>query len=314
MRKKIFNLEFPPWCPEMNIFGYRFTRVDDYRDKVASLQHGVTSFAEFETRANTGKHAVTAYAEIPEHEEEAILAWANGNSTALSDILLLLSIFTCRDVFEVDDENDDYDVGVILADSRIYQWGGVLGCSIPYEGRPIEPHPYAYNIGFEKGLNQIYTLIRSEGWQHKYQRGYFLLLARQAFKRQILESAFIQCWTIWEHLFTILNQNWLSRKQIYQLSPFEKIAFILVEYALTEEIDNTARERIKSLAEIRNRLIHFGLFPERDAVHDDAILFIRLTEFVIAKTLGLFPSNLFNTIEKLEQFFSRQSIRQSKCN
>jgi hypothetical protein len=313
MRKKIYNLEFPPWCPEMNIFRYRFTRVDDYREKVASLQHGVTSFAEFETRANTGKHAVTAYVEIPEQEEEAILAWVDGNSTALSDILLLLSIFTCRDVFEVDDKNDDYDVGVILADSRIYQWGGVLGCSIPYEARPIDPHPFAYNIGFEKGLNQIYTLIRSEGWQHKYQQGYFLLLARQAFKRQILESAFIQCWTIWEHLFTILNQNWLSSNQILQLSSFEKIAFILVEYALKKEIDNTARERIKSLAQIRNRLMHFGRFPERHSVYDDAILFIHLTEFVIAKILGLFPSNLYNTIEKLEEFLSRESTKQSKC-
>ena len=273
----------------------------------------VTGHAEFETRANTGKHVVTAYVEIPEHEEAAILAWADGNSTALSDILLLLSIFTCRDVFEVEDGNDESKVGVILADSRIYQWGGVLRCSIPYQGRPIKPHPYEYNIGFEKGLNQIYALMRSEDWQHKYQQGYFLLLARQAFKRQILESAFIQCWTIWEHLFTILNQNWLSGNQIHQLSSFEKIAFILVEYAIKKEIDNTARERIKSLAEIRNRLMHFGRFPERDSVYDDAILFIHLTEFVIAKILGLFPSNLDNTIEKLEEFFNRESIKQKKC-
>ena len=151
----------------------------------------------------------------------------------------------------------------------------------------------------------MYALIRSEEWLQKYRRGYFLLLARQAFYEQPIESAFTQCWTVWEHLFAILNQNWLSAKQIQQLDSSEKIAFILTEFALKGEIDDLSRKRIKSLAEIRNRLIHFGKFPERDAVYDNAILFVRLTEFVIAKILGLSPSNVFNTTEKLERFLNQ---------
>jgi hypothetical protein len=57
---------------------------------------------------------------------------------------------------------------------------------------------------------------------------------------------------------------------------------------------------------IRNRLIHFGQFPERDAVHSDAALFIRMTEYITAKALGLFPSNIFNTVEGLEEFLANK--------
>lgn len=92
------------------------------------------------------------------------------------------------------------------------------------------------------------------------------------------------------------------------LSSIEKISFLLVRYALRGKIDNKSRSRIESLAEIRNKLVHFGRFPDRDKVHNDAVLFIRITEFVIAKTLGLSPSNLFNTMEKLEEFMN--NIRQ----
>ncbi len=133
------------------------------------------------------------------------------------------------------------------------------------------------------------------------------MLAKYAFRRQILESSFIQCWTIWEHLFAVLNRKWLSKEDIIRLSSYEKVSFLLVNYALTDEINKSARERIKSLAEIRNKLIHFGRFPKRDTVHKDAELFIRLTEFILAKVLELSPSNLFNTVEKLEEFLKCES-------
>lgn len=306
MRKEVYNLEFPSWCPAMTIFGYQFTRVDDYRDRVASLQHLITCYSEFEIHANTGKHAVTAYVDLPKSEAKSVLKWPGSGNTALSDILLLLSIFTGRDVFIVDNTSDNRSDSILIADPRIYQWGGVLRTSIPYKKHPVDPDPYGYDIGFEEGLNQTYVLIRSEEWQCKYQGGYFLFLARQAFRRQPLEAAFIQCWTIWEHLFAVLNRSWLSSEQIERLSSFEKIAFLLVEYALRGEVDNPTRKRVKSLAKMRNRLIHFGRFPERGSAYDDAVLFIRLTEFVIAKTLGLSPSNVFNTMEKLENFLKRE--------
>ncbi len=301
MRKWVYNLVFPYRCPGMTIFGYRFTRLEDYSDRVVRLQHLVTSYSEFEIRANTGEHVVTAYVDLPEQEERAILEWADGEATALSDILLLLSLFRGRDVFVVDDRDDN---DVISADPRVYNWGGVLRCSIPFKPQPLDPEPLRCDIGFEEGLNQVYKLIRSEEWQHKYKGGYFLFLARPAFRCQSLESAFIRCWTVWEHLFAVLNRHWLSSKQMHRLSAVEKIAYLLVEYALRDEIDSTSRRRVEALAEIRNRIIHFGRFPERGSVHDDAVLFIRLTEFITAKALNLLPSNVFNTMEMLEDFLS----------
>ncbi len=304
MRKHVYNLQFPLLCSEMTIFGYRFTKVDDYADRIIRLQHLGTSYSEFEIRANTGEHAITAYVDIPEHEEKAVLEWADSNSTALSDVLLLLSIFTKRDVFATDIKENEDNNDVITADPRVYQGGGILRCSIPFKGQPIEPEPFRCDIGFEEGLDRIYSLIRSEEWQRKYKQGYFLFLARMAFRRQPLEAAFLQCWTIWEHLFATLNQSWLSKRQIRQLSAVEKISYVLVKYALRDEITEAERKRIESLAEIRNRLVHFGRFPERGSVHDDAVLFTKLTEFIIARILDLSPSNVLNTLERLEDFLS----------
>jgi hypothetical protein len=301
MQKRIYNLEFPSWCPALTIYGYKFTRVDNYAEEVLRLQHLVPKQSEFRISRTMGKHTKTAYVELPEQEDKAVLEWSNSNATALQDVLFLLSIFVGRDVFlSKSKESDEF----YLADPRQYHGGGVLRCSLPYKASHTDSskQEISYDIGMEEGINQVYMLMRSEEWLHKYKQGYFLLLARQTFYEQPIESAFTQCWTVWEHLFTILNQNWLSDKQIRQLDSSEKIAFIMTEFALRGEIDDFSRKRIKSLAEIRNRLIHFGKFPERDAVYDDAVLFVRLTEFIIAKTLGLSPSNVFNTIENLERF------------
>jgi len=193
----------------------------------------------------------------------------------------------------------------------VFPSGEILRSSIQYKEQPIEPESLEYCIGFEQGLNQVYGHIRSDEWQKKYQGGYFLLLAKSAFQSRNLESSFIQCWTIWEHLFLILNQPPLSKKQIRQTISVEKISFILTQYVLTDVVDNNSRERIKTLAEIRNRLIHFGRFPERGSVHDDAILFIQLTEFIVAKILGLSPSNVFDTMDRLEIFLGNVQKKQN---
>ena len=178
MRKEIYNLEFPSWCNEMTIFEYHFTRVNNYRDRLASLQHWITSHVEFEIRANTGSHAVTAYVDLPERERKSVFKQRGSANTALSDILLLLSIFTRRDVFTVDNASDGDSDKVIIADPRIYDWGGVLITSIPYKEHPIpDNESHGYNIGFEKGINQVYSLVRSEDWQRKYKEGHFLILA-----------------------------------------------------------------------------------------------------------------------------------------
>jgi hypothetical protein len=264
-------------------------------------------FSEFRIHVNSGENVITAFVDFPENEPTAVFDWTGPTTSALTDILLLISIFTRRDVFEVDLKYDKNEHGISTADPRLYIGGGILRTSIPYRGQPVEPEPNKYDIGFEDGLNAIYSLIRSKEWQREYHDGYFLILARSAFRRQPLDAMFIQCWTIWEHLFAILNDNWLSEKQIISLSSSEKISYLLVRYALRNKISRKEHERIKELAEIRNRLIHYGRFPDKGSVVDNAILFTRLTEFIIAKILGLSPSNLFNTFEQLESFLTEET-------
>jgi hypothetical protein len=312
VKKKVYNLEFEAWCNEFTVYGYRFYRVDDYGQKVIMLQHRASGIDEFDLVTTTGKHVSTAYVDLPEIEDKAVLEWADNKATALQDIELLLTLFTGRDVFIVDEKFDENDRVVILADSDLFQWGGVLRCSIPYESSEPSLDEMSFNIGFEKSLNETYSIIRTEEWQRKYENGYFLILSKQAFKRQTLESTFLQCWTIWEHLFAILNKQWLSEEEIIRLSSSDKIAYILVQYALKDGISKSDREKIKTLVEIRNKLIHFGRFPKRQSVHDKAQLFIRLTEFIIAKVLKISPSNVFNTIEKFEKFFTETKVTRTK--
>jgi hypothetical protein len=45
VRKPVYNLVFPSRCHAMTIFGYRFSRVENYRDQLVSLQHLVPSNA-----------------------------------------------------------------------------------------------------------------------------------------------------------------------------------------------------------------------------------------------------------------------------
>lgn len=316
MRKEVYNLEFCSNCSEMTIFGYRFTRVDDYQDKIASLQHLSTAYSEFEIHANTGKHTITAYVELPQNEQEAALAWAySSEETALSDILLLLSIFTRRDVFAVDNTIDDGTGNIIIADPRLYPCGGVIGASIPYEKRLIDPTDplSSYNIGFEKCLNHIYELIRTEEWKDRYERGYFLFLTQQAFRSRSPDIAFTLCWVVWEHLFAILNREWLPDDRLVRILSSDKLAFLFIKYKIKPNITKENRKQIEKWKKIRNTLVHFGRFSELDpknsakhsskydSAYDDVISFIRFTEFIIAKILKLSPSHALNT-KKMDEF------------
>lgn len=343
MRKNVYNLEFPPWCPELKLHDYEFTRVENYETQVQKLHHLVTGHAEFTTRANAGTHAVTAYVDTPEQEIKAALPWFDETASALLDILFLLSLFTGREVFTIerslsdmllDDLHGSADMS-ITADPRVHQWGGSLRCSIPYEKKstgidfskidgadffeivdtedgeewiPYDPpvDPSGYNIGFEKGLNRIYELISSPTWQERYNGGYFLFLARSAFRRQTIEASFIQCWTIWEHLFSVLNHGKLSDETIQnRIRAEDKVGYLLIEFDLMPRVDH---KKLKPLVEVRNRLVHVGRFPARktpEATTGDrhnAELFIRLTECILARILNLTPSDIFETREKLDKF------------
>jgi hypothetical protein len=306
MKRPVYNLVFPSGCRSIKIFDYKFTKVSNYPIQLQKLQQLVAYHSDVQIEINTGEHAVTSFVESANPDQKAILEWGNSKSTALDDILLLLSLFTRRDVFVIDKLEKNM---AIVADPRQYSGGGILRCSIPYKAnksRKSSSIVFPCDIGFEEGITEIYRSMRSKEWQDKYKGGYFLFLAQQVFRRQQLETAFTQSWTIWEHLFAMLNQNWLSGKRIQQIDAAEKISYILTAYGLRGEIDNKSRERISSLVEVRNRLVHFGRFPIRGDAYTDAVLFMELTEFILAKILGLLPSGVFNTMEKLEKFLTEQ--------
>lgn len=245
------------------------------------------------------------------------MPFGNDKLTQIDDILFLLTIFDDRNVFKKDWE--DSENIAIISDHRIHQYGGQLACSIQYESRwkdintgelkteaemkdiPVFDY-HQINIGFENTINKVLDLISSKKWQDKYEGGYFLFLFKSAIQRQIIETAFISCWTIWEHIFAIKNRKWLDNTAIEQMSGDKKIAFILNEYFL-KNIDDTARKNIQKINKTRNRLIHFGKKTEQ-IDYKEMEMFIRLTEQLIAIILELSPSNIFNSFEALDNFLS----------
>jgi hypothetical protein len=297
MKREVFNLEFPSWCDEFVIFGYRFFRVSDYKYRLLELSH-LTSFQhEFAVKQNSGVNSVTAYVEVPDLEKPSVLAWSD-NASALYDILLLLSIFTGRNVFLKPEE----ETGLSFADPRQYYGGGILRASIPYSAK-IGRSGEEYDEGFELVVNKIYDRIRSPNWIKTYSKGNLLLLARSSFLPQRIESSFIASWIIWEHIFTILNEPWLSENQNRRISAIEKISFLLVHFGLMDTVQKEKKERLKIFSGIRNNLIHKRAFIDEDTV-DNTRLFLDLTGMMIAKILGLVPSNVLNTNEHFEAFLN----------
>lgn len=316
----IYNLEFPQRIHELNIAGYRFTRIAEYEKAYKGLQHLVTFHGqEFETIEQTGGHQITATLEYPDIEKPNVLPWENGH-TILHDVLLLLTLFTGRSVFR--NEWGTKENVAIRQDSRRYLGGNELSSSIHetlwkheetgevVSKENIPPNDrisYRYiDIGFEKNLNKIIELMSTKEWQAKYENGYFLFIFRQAIQQQIIDTSFILCWSIWEHIVTLHHKKWLSREAIIKLNNIEKISFILSEYFL-KEIDSKVRKQIKKLSDARNRIMHYGRVPEETDLAE-LLLFTRLTEQLIAMTLGLKPSNVLNSGDELQKFLDGKKV------
>jgi hypothetical protein len=286
----IYNLVFPHGCRELAIHGYVFKAVAEYKERVQALQHLISSYGDFDRPMNTGTHAVTAEVDSPAKERKPVLQWGDEKATALDDILLLLSIFTLRDVFAVPTPIEKGE-GAITADSREYFFG--IRTGIQYE-EAKDKFGRKYDIGFQKGVEHVYDMMCTPQWQKEYGRGRFLPLFRAACKRQILETSFMICWTIWEILFTLHNQSWLSDEQIVKLPASEKVSYILTRYEIKAVLDGTDRKGIKSFVKMRNAIVHAGRFVDEAAVHD-ATLFVRVTAIIVAKILGLSASDVLGS-------------------
>jgi hypothetical protein len=296
-RRTIYNLEFPYKRKTIKIGRFLFSRVEEYPNKILELQHRVNAFSEFDVVFNDGTNEITSYVEI---DPEKFNNWDKIEKKELNNILLLLSLFTCRDVFAGTWGYLEHEKLIALDyDSRIFGWGGVLLCSVPntMEGEGGEMK----NVGKEKHINEVYDLISSSNWSNKYNNGEFLFLAKNAFQQQSIESAFTQCWTIWEHLYYVFNITSKSENEIRNTNSREKIACLLEKFEIVDLVNNYVYSHIDGFKDIRNRLIHFGKFPEKDGVRSDAILFIQITEVIIAKILNLEPSNVLNTLDKVEE-------------
>lgn len=223
-QKQIYNFEFPSFCKQIEIDSYIFQRVPEYSERVKSLQHGVSITHEFRIPLTTGSHAITSIVDLPSKEKKAVLPWGKEMPTALDDILLLLSIFTSRHVFAA--EPDENGNSIIVADPRQYYFGRSLRTSLPYE-RNESVDGSEYDAGFENGINKIHKRVRRKKWLESYGNGYFLFIFREACKRQILETSFILCWSIWDHLFYLHNKKWLSDEAIRKLPSKEKVSFVI---------------------------------------------------------------------------------------
>lgn len=296
----VYNLEFQWPDEEMKIGPYVFVPAADYQDRYLNLQHLVAIHGGHHGSVEpcTGSHQITGTVACPEEQRVAALGWGHEAPTELDDILLLLSLFTRRKVFASEMEDRG---GVVIADPRLFHYGGGLGLSLPRVKRPSPLQGDEYSVDLAIGLSNVNETIRSEGWQSTYGEGHFLFLFGSACHRQIIEISFLLCWTIWEHLFRLHNEQWISKKTLKDMNTREKVRFILTRYGLREKITKSDEKSVNRLTLIRHRLAHDGTFTETDDAQA-ADLFIRLTEFVIAKTLGLEPSEVFSPLERLDRF------------
>jgi hypothetical protein len=311
----VYNLVFPEYVNEMNLGGYLFRRRPNYEESYSKMMWLVdSSGSEFVTKKQTGSHQATA--DVIEKGIRKSLPWRSADATKLTDICLLLSIFTGRDVFAV--KKEVYETNpTLISDHRIFNYGGILHCSIAYEAEYFNEHTlerltqqermedeYFFknyrDIGFQKGVNKVIKLIRSRKWRKKYANGYFLLLFKQAIFRMDLETQFLLCWIIWEHLFAVLKRNKYSDKQLEKIEGKDKISNLFTTYfGIT--LNSKSRKEITKIAKTRKKLVHYGQKPE-NVDYKEMDLFIRSTECLICRILELEPSNLFNTNEKLANF------------
>lgn len=316
---QIYNLQFPPYVDEIKIGDYLFKRASNYEEAFNGMMCLVESYgSEFNTKLTVGTNQITATVELPKKEKKASLPFGDKKLKQLDDILFLLTILTDYNVFKKDwKENKNT---IVIQDHRIHHYGGQLALSLSHDWvfknrdtgeikteSQIGKEPIfdweKINIGFEKSLNTVLKTISSNEWQNEYNGGYFLFLFKSAIQRQIIETSFILCWTIWEHIFALKNKKWLDDTSIEQMSGDKKIAYILNTYFF-KDIDGVGWKNIKRINKTRNRLIHFGIKTD-EVDFEEMGMFVRLTEQLIAIILKLSPSNVFNSFESLDKFLKK---------
>lgn len=305
----LFNMQFRPYCNSMCVGNWIIERVADYDSKQALLSnqiefHGV----EFSGTPTIGQNAVTGTLTCTVAEPPSTSALLGASNTAIDDIVILLRLFTGREVaYATPEAMEDENLLGLHLDHRQYGFGKVIRTSIPYvKGPNLCPSGLKWkDESVEAILNKLLATISDKEWLDVYHNGAFLGLLEQAIKQRTITSAFTQCWTIWEHLFFCLNCKWMSEQTIRKTRAEEKIAFILQRHGILYDIDKKCRDVIQRLVNTRNRLVHHGLFPDTSEAIADALLFVDLTEYVAVKAMNLIPGEVFNTLEQAIILFSK---------
>ena len=231
----VYNLEFQWPDEEMQIGPYVFIPLEDYQDRFLDLQHLVAVHGGHHGSIEpcTGSHQITGSVVCPQKQRVAALGWGHEAATELDDIVLLLSLFTGRKVFVLEAEDRGE---ALIADPRLFHYGGGLRLSLPQTKRTSSLGEDDYSIDLAGGLSNVNETIRSEGWRSTYGKGHFLFLFGSACHRQIIETSFLLSWTIWEHFFRLHNEHWISRRSLRSVNVREKIRYILTQYGLREKI------------------------------------------------------------------------------
>jgi hypothetical protein len=99
----------------------------------------------------------------------------------------------------------------------------------------------------------------------------------------------------------------MTQRKIENTPAKKKIVDILTRYALTKSVPAAHEKKLGELVRIRNSLVHNGNFPTPHA-QEVADIFIRLTEMVIARVLGLTPSTVFSADERFECFLDERQL------
>jgi hypothetical protein len=88
------------------------------------------------------------------------------------------------------------------------------------EVNKLENNVVTCTTSFGDTLNKIFSQIQSKEWQKNYNKGYYLFLYWQSLTRgsYMIDMNFAICRTLWEHLFSIHNRNWLTDKKIMNMS------------------------------------------------------------------------------------------------
>jgi len=302
----VCNLEFQWPDEEMQIGEYTFVPVEDYETRYLNLQHLVTVHGGHHgtVEACTGTHQITGTIVCPEEHRVAALGWGHEIPTELDDILLLLSLFTRRKVFALDPGEEE---PVVIADPRMFHYGGGLRLSLGKVKRENESGHEDYSIDLQGGVGNVNQLIRSTAWRSTYGQGSFVLLFVAACHRQILETSFLLCWTIWEHLYAQLHAGQKTMKHIAKTHAREKISHILQRYGVRQSVPAAHEQKLKELVKMRNLLVHDGRLPSEDS-QEVADIFVRLTEMILAVILGLSPSNVFSAEERFDRFLNNQQL------